>query len=240
MFCGQLVPRLDREAVGKHAVVAQTPNVGQRRKAWAPHLKDYNSDADDLLWGPNRDKGKALLGAVNYLSGKGMNVFSFLTFSLDGGDDNVFPHRLKVSVPAYEAVADNQRWNSGTVYKDRFDVSKMEQWDRVFNVNTKGSFMFCRECANNMMDNETKGAIVTVSSIMGRSAKNMTGAYAASKAAVMAFTKSLAKALASMDIRVNSVAPGMVVTDLYKPVEQEMEMESDSFVPWIVEERLST
>jgi len=111
-----------------------------------------------------------------------------------------------------------------------------EQWDKVFAVNTKGSFMFCRACANNMMENDVKGSIVTVSSIMGRSSKNMTGAYASSKSAVIMFTKSLAKALAPMGIRVNNLAPGMVVTDLYKPVEEEMMMDKDSFVPWVVQQ----
>jgi len=111
-----------------------------------------------------------------------------------------------------------------------------EQWDKVFAVNTKGSFMFCRACANNMMENDIKGSIVTVSSIMGRAAKNMTGAYAASKAAVIMFTKSLAKAVAPMGIRVNCIAPGMVKTNLYRPVENEMMMERDSFVPWIIEQ----
>jgi NAD(P)-dependent dehydrogenase (short-subunit alcohol dehydrogenase family) len=111
-----------------------------------------------------------------------------------------------------------------------------EQWDRVFAVNTRGSFMFCRACATAMMEHDIKGSIVTVSSIMGRGAKNMTGAYAASKSAVIMFTKSLAKAVAPMGIRVNCIAPGMVRTNLYRPVETEMMMEKDSFVPWIIEQ----
>jgi NAD(P)-dependent dehydrogenase (short-subunit alcohol dehydrogenase family) len=115
-----------------------------------------------------------------------------------------------------------------------------EQWDKVYAVNTKGSFMFCRTCANDMVDNETKGSIVTISTIMGRSAKSMTGAYSSSKSAVIMFTKNLAKALAPMRIRVNSVAPGLVITNLYKNVEDEMMMEKDSFVPWIVEESIKS
>jgi NAD(P)-dependent dehydrogenase (short-subunit alcohol dehydrogenase family) len=115
-----------------------------------------------------------------------------------------------------------------------------EQWDKVYAVNTKGSFMFCRTCANDMVDNETKGSIVTISTIMGRSAKSMIGAYSSSKSAVIMFTKNLAKALAPMGIRVNSVAPGLVITNLYKNVEDEMMMEKDSFVPWIVEESIKS
>jgi meso-butanediol dehydrogenase/(S,S)-butanediol dehydrogenase/diacetyl reductase len=111
-----------------------------------------------------------------------------------------------------------------------------EQWDKVFAVNTKGSFMFCRACGNNMMENEVKGSIIVTSSIMGRSSKSMTGAYAASKSAAIMFTKTLAKALAPMGIRVNSLAPGMVKTNLYRSVESEMMMDKDSFVPWIIEQ----
>lgn len=111
-----------------------------------------------------------------------------------------------------------------------------DEWDRVYGVNVRGSFVFCRACANNMMDNDIKGSIVTISSTMGRSSKNMTGAYASSKSAVIMFTKSLAKCLAPMGIRVNSIAPGMVTTNLYRPVETEMMMEKDTFVPWIIDE----
>ena len=111
-----------------------------------------------------------------------------------------------------------------------------EDWDRVYGVNVRGSFMFCRACASNMMDNGVKGSIITISSIVGRDSQNMTGAYGSSKSAVIMFTKSLAKCLAPMGIRVNSVAPGMVVTNLYRPVESEMMMEKDSFVPWIIEQ----
>ena len=111
-----------------------------------------------------------------------------------------------------------------------------QEWNRVYAVNVRGSFMFCRACANNMMENDIKGSIVTISSTMGRASKNMTGAYASSKAAVIMFTKSLAKCLAPMGIRVNSIAPGMVATNLYRPVENEMMMEKDSFVPWIIEQ----
>lgn len=111
-----------------------------------------------------------------------------------------------------------------------------EQWDRVFAVNARGSFMFSRACANNMMENGVTGSIIIISSIMGRASKNMTGAYAASKAAAIMFTKTLAKALAPMGIRVNGLAPGMVKTNLYRPVESEMMMEKDSFVPWIIEQ----
>ncbi len=115
-----------------------------------------------------------------------------------------------------------------------------EDWDRVYSVNVRGSFFFCRACADNMMESGTKGSIVTISSVMGRGSKNMTGAYASSKSAIIMFTKTLAKCLAPMGIRVNCVAPGVVATDIYTSVEKEMMMEEGSFADWLIEESVKS
>lgn len=115
-----------------------------------------------------------------------------------------------------------------------------DEWDRVHGVNVRGSFMFCKACANNMIENDVKGSLVTISSIMGRAVKNMTGPYASSKAAIIMFTKTLASCLSPMGIRVNCVAPGMVSTKFYHPLEKEMMMEQDSFVPWILDRSIES
>ena len=113
-----------------------TPPARDRgAKCVAPHAGDYDPvGAVEFTW--KNGKGTNLLGAIKYLCGQGLNAFSFLPFNIDGDDDNVFPHRLTNSVQNYQAVADNQRWASGVVYRDRFDVSKMEQWDRIFHTQT--------------------------------------------------------------------------------------------------------
>ncbi|MBC8875044.1 MAG: DUF5060 domain-containing protein [Planctomycetes bacterium] len=141
-----------------------TPNVSDRRKTWAPHLKDYSSDADDLLWGPDRDKGKALLGAVNYLSGKGMNVFSFLTFNVAGDDENVFMHIVKRDLADYEAnhgkKTPDKAWTT-SIERLRMDISKTAQWDRVMQyADRKGMFLHFKtsEAENcKLMDNGDLG-----------------------------------------------------------------------------------
>ena len=108
-----------------------TPNVGNLRKTWSFHASDYQETAAaGFTW--KSGKGTNILGTIKYLADKGMNAFSFLTFSLDGDDDNVFPHRLANSIADYQSIADDQRWASGVVFRDRFDVSKLEQWDRIF------------------------------------------------------------------------------------------------------------
>lgn len=131
--CGADAP----ENLLAYADFDNTPNVKDRRKTWQPHRQDYSPDADDLLWGPNADRGKGLLGAINYLSSKGMNAFSFLTCNIDGDDRNVFPYVLKTDLAGYEARAEakgqmtTKRWTE-IVEPLRFDVSKLAQWDRVF------------------------------------------------------------------------------------------------------------
>ncbi|MBM4311630.1 MAG: glucose 1-dehydrogenase [Deltaproteobacteria bacterium] len=112
------------------------------------------------------------------------------------------------------------------------------EWDRVFAINVRGSFLFCRSCAQNMMDNGVQGSIVTIGSLVARGGKTMAGAYPSSKAAVMQFTKNLAKCLAPMGIRVNCVSPGVVATEIYANIEKEMMMEPGAFAEWLVEESL--
>ncbi len=74
-------------------------------KTWGPHVKDWRPG--DPTW--KDDKGKGIIGAINYLAAKGMNVFSFLTMNIEGDDRNVFPY---------------------TEYTERYrmDCSKLDQW----------------------------------------------------------------------------------------------------------------
>ncbi len=109
-----------------------------------------------------------------------------------------------------------------------------EEWDRVYAVNARGAFFFCRACSSSMVDHGTGGAIVTVASLMARSGKGASGAYASSKASVVMFTKTLAKALAANSIRVNCVSPGVVATDIYGALEREMNMSPGTFVDWLI------
>jgi hypothetical protein len=136
-----------------------TPNRGNLRKSWQPHQQDYKaSEASIYTWGSG--KGTELLGCINYLSTKGVNAFSFLTFSLGGDDENVFPHLMKVTEATYNGYNDAQQWSNG-VHHDRFDVSKLAQWERIFEyADTKGMFMHFKTFENendNLMDGDNFG-----------------------------------------------------------------------------------
>lgn len=120
-----------------------TPNVFGLRKSWEPHRQDFAADARECLW--QGEKGRNLLGAIHYLASEELNVFSFLTFNVDGDDRNVFPHLLRVPEADYADYADvkehTNAWDT-LFYKTRFDVSKLEQWERIFDyAEREGMFL---------------------------------------------------------------------------------------------------
>ena len=90
-----------------------------------------------------------------------------------------------------------------------------EEWDRMFDVNVKGMFNTVKE-AYGYMVNQKKGNIINISSIWGMVGASCEVPYSASKAAIIGFTKALAKELGPSGIRVNCVAPGVIDTDMNK------------------------
>lgn len=105
--------------------------------------------------------------------------------------------------------------NAGiTEAKEIFDITP-EAWDNMLNTNLRGSF-FGMQMAGKYMKELGKGSIVNMSSIYGREGHPLTAHYAASKAGVIDLTKSFAKALAPYGVRVNSLAPSVVETELWE------------------------
>jgi meso-butanediol dehydrogenase / (S,S)-butanediol dehydrogenase / diacetyl reductase len=96
------------------------------------------------------------------------------------------------------------------------DIDERE-WDRVFDVNVKGVFLACRAVAPQMIERRA-GKIINVASMVGKEAIPLFVHYSASKFAVIGITQGLAKELASYDINVNAVCPGVVRTPLWEPL----------------------
>ena len=88
-----------------------------------------------------------------------------------------------------------------------------DQWDEVLDTNLKSVFRACRAAAQVMLARRS-GAIVNLSSISGIMGNPGQCNYAAAKAGIIAFTRSMAKELARRNIRVNCVAPGFIDTDM--------------------------
>ena len=87
------------------------------------------------------------------------------------------------------------------------------QWNETLQTNLTGAFAVCQQAARHMVPRRS-GSIVLVSSTAGQRGEARHAHYAASKGALLAFTKSLAAELAPHAVRVNAVAPGWVVTDM--------------------------
>ena len=94
-------------------------------------------------------------------------------------------------------------------------------WDDVLNVNLKGAYNCCKAAIRPMMK-QRYGRIVNITSVVGLSGNAGQTNYAASKAGLIGFTKSLAKELGSRNITVNAVAPGYVLTDLTSTLPKEI------------------
>ena len=107
------------------------PKKNAPLKTWQPHLRDAKSG--DPTW--KDGKGKGLLGALNYLAGKGVNGFSFLTYNASGDGDNIWPF-----------VSRNDKFH--------YDCSKLDQWGRVFDhAQSLGLFLHFKLQENELDDN---------------------------------------------------------------------------------------
>ena len=103
--------------------------------------------------------------------------------------------------------------NNAGITKDNLLLRMSEEdFDAVVDINLKGTWLMSKACVRYLMKNA--GTIVNISSIVGRTGNAGQTNYAASKAGVIGFTQSLAKELASRNVRVNAVAPGFIKTDM--------------------------
>jgi len=95
-----------------------------------------------------------------------------------------------------------------------------EDWDTVLDTNLTGAFHFAKAVTRPMLK-QRSGRIINISSIIGLTGNAGQSNYAASKAGLIGFTKSLARELASRNITVNAVAPGFIVTDMTQAMGEE-------------------
>jgi NAD(P)-dependent dehydrogenase (short-subunit alcohol dehydrogenase family) len=103
-------------------------------------------------------------------------------------------------------------------------------WQQVINTNLNGTFLCCRAVLPGMVE-RNYGRIVTVASLAGKEPKPKISAYAASKAAVIAFTKSLGMELATTNVRANTFTPGAIDTPMTQKLPPEVRKMIVSMVP---------
>ena len=104
--------------------------------------------------------------------------------------------------------------NNAGVTRDGLSMRmSVDDWDTVLNTNLKGAFNFVQAVQRSMIK-QRSGRIINISSVIGLIGNAGQANYAASKAGLIGFTKSLAREVASRGITVNAVAPGLIETDM--------------------------
>ena len=183
-----------------------------------------------VITGGSRGIGRA---AVELFAGKGHKVFFLYEKNETAArevEQSTGARGIRCDVADAKAVKEAFReigdvdiliCNAGICYYGLMQSMEEAQWDRIFDVNVKGIF----HCVNAAMPSflaKQRGSVVTVSSMWGRVGSSCESAYSATKGAVIALTKALAKELGPSGIRVNCVAPGVILTDMCASVDGEV------------------
>ena len=103
--------------------------------------------------------------------------------------------------------------NAGVTRDDLLMRMSEEAWDTVIDTNLKGAFTLCKAFTRTFMK-QRQGRIINIASVVGLMGNAGQANYAASKAGLIGFTKSIAKELASRGITCNAIAPGFIETDM--------------------------
>jgi len=150
--------------------------------------------------------------------------------------------RMGQTVEVVEAIVKNYQRvdhlvnNAGITRDNLLMRMKEEEWDAVLAVNLKGVFNFSKAVIRSMISNRY-GRIVNISSVVGLMGNAGQCNYAASKAGVIGFTKSLAREVAARGITVNAVAPGYIITPMTESLPESVKK---MFIDLIPVKRLGT
>jgi len=189
-----------------------------------------------LVTGASRGIGKAI---AEELGGAGMTVVG--TATSDNGADAISTYfaetgivgrGMKLDVSDGASVdqvikAIGEEFGSVTVLVNNAGITrdnllmrmKAEEWDGVINTNLSSLYRVAKACLRPMMKAKT-GRIINIASVVGTSGNAGQTNYAAAKAGMIGFTKSLAQEVGSRGITVNAVAPGFIDTDMTKELSE--------------------
>ncbi len=201
-----------------------------------------------MVTGGSRGIGRAVvlalgrLGAevmINYRGNQAAAEATLQQLLAEGGSGQLCPFDVAQEGQVEEAVkkiVDQHKKvdilvnNAGVTSDNLLIRLKAEDWDQVLGVNLRGT-VHCTKAVARVMIRERYGRIVSMSSVVGQIGNAGQSAYAASKAAIIGFTKAMARELALRGITVNAVAPGFIETEMTAKLPAKMQEEFLHSIP---------
>ena len=161
----------------------------------------------------NEDAAQWVVNAVEQMGGEAMTVIA------DVSDNSSVDDMVKKIDEQWGGV-DILVNNAGIIHDSLLMRMTEDVWDEVLNTNLKGTYN-CTKAVLRFMVRKRWGRIINVVSVVGIEGNPGQSNYAASKAGVIAFSRSIAKEVASRNITVNSVAPGYIATEIVEDLTPE-------------------
>lgn len=171
----------------------------------------------------SEEKAKALEAELTANGGRAKG------FKSDAGNFNAAQELVDAVVAAYGTV-DVLINNAGITRDTLLMRMTEEQWDDVINTNLKSAFNLTKAVQKPMLK-ARKGSIINMSSVVGVSGNAGQSNYAASKAGLIGFTKSVAQELGSRNIRCNAIAPGFIETEMTAALDEKVVQEWRNSIP---------
>ena len=202
-----------------------------------------------LITGGSRGIGKAVAMKfaengyqiiINYVSDKTdteqlkkellqVGAADILLIKADVSNSEDVKNMVKESIEKFEKI--DVLVNNAGITKDNLLMRMSEEeFNKVIQINLKGTYLVTKEVTKYMMKKRS-GSIVNLASVVGVAGNAGQCNYAASKAGIIGFTKSVAKELASRNIRANAVAPGFIETDMTNVLKDEIKENINSQIP---------
>lgn len=169
------------------------------------------------------ESGKKILDAIITDKSKGSAMRMDVTSKDDISD--VF-HNIRDKFGSVSALINN----AGITQDNLFMRMKDEEWDDVINTNLNSIFRVTKESIKDMIKSKY-GRIINIGSVVGLSGNAGQVNYASSKSALLGFTKSLARELASRNITVNTISPGFIDTDMTEKLTDDQKSSITKSIP---------